>query len=193
MSYYKDTSPLVLNGGSIPIVDNNDHLGLVVSGVKEEQKNIDKNIHQCRKSLFSLLGPLFSFKCLLSPLTQVHLWRTYNLPVLLSGLSSLPIRPTNIKSLAIFHNKVMRGFLKLSDSSPIPGLHFLLGELPVEAHIHIASLTLFHNLWSNPATTVHDLVKYILKMCSSTTTTWSNHIQILCQKYNLPSPLHLLQ
>ena len=30
-------------------------------------------------------------------------------------------------------------------------------------------------------------------MCSSSSTTWSNHIQLLSKKYNLPSPLHLME
>ena len=30
-------------------------------------------------------------------------------------------------------------------------------------------------------------------MCSSNSTTWSNHIQLLCLKYGLPSPLSLLR
>ena len=148
---------------------------------------------QLAETLFALLGPAFSFKCMLSPVVQVHLWRTYNLPVLLSGLSALPVRPTQIKPLAIFHNKTMRGFLKLSNTSPITSLHFLLGELPLEAQIHINTLMLFYNAWSNRSTTVHDLVKYILKMCNQNSTTWSNHVQLLCQKYNLPSPLKLLE
>ena len=193
MSFYKDTKPWQLNGETVTVVDNNEHLGLVVSGLDEEQKNVDQNILQCRKSLFGLLGPAYSYKCQLSPVVQVHLWRTYNLPVLTSGLSALPVRPSNIKALTIFHNKTLRGFLKLSSSSPIPSLHFLLGELPMEAHIHIDTLTLFHNVWANPDSTVHALVKYILKMCSSNSTTWSNHIQILCQKYDLPSPLALME
>ena len=37
------------------------------------------------------------------------------------------------------------------------------------------------------------LYKYILKMCSNSSTTWSNHVQLLCQKYHLPSPLQLLE
>ena len=193
MQYYKDTHPWQLNGETIQVVDNNDHLGVVVSGINEEQKNIDQNIQSCRKSLFGLLGAAYSYKCMLPPTTQVHLWRTYNLPVLLSGLSSLPIRPPVISPLSIFHNKTMRGFLKLSKSSPIPSLHFLLGEPPVEALLHIQVLTLFHNIWMNPSTTVHDLIKYILRMCKSTSTTWANHVQILCEMYSLPSPLYLLE
>ena len=87
----------------------------------------------------------------------------------------------------------MRGFLKLSNSSPIPALHFLLGEPPAEALLHINTLTLFHNIWENNNTSVFELAKYILRMCENTSTTWSNHIQILYQMYVLPSPLYLLE
>ena len=97
-----------------------------------------------------------------------------------------------MKPLVIFHNKVLRGFLRLSSSSPVPALHFLLGELPLEAQLHISTLTLFHNLWCNPDTSVHAIVKYVLKMCELSSLTWSNHIQLLCLKYNLPTPLAYL-
>ena len=192
MTYYKETKPWTLNGERVSVVDNNEHLGLIVSGTDEEQKNIDQNISKCRGSMFSLLGPAYAYKCLLSPLVQHHLWKVYNLPVLLSGLSALPIKSSQTKSFSVFHNKVMRGILKLSNSSPIPALYFLLGDLPIEAVLHINTLTLFHNIWSNPDLTVHKIVKYALMMCQNNSSTWSNHIQQLCLKYSLPSPLSLL-
>ena len=140
MNFYKETKPWRLNGETVRVVDSNEHLGLIVSGSEEEQKNVDENIIKCRNSLFALLGPAFSYKCLLSPVVQLHLWRTCNLPVLLSGLSSLPIRPTNLHSMEVFQNKILRGFLKLSQTSPTPALYFLLGELPVEGDIHIEQI-----------------------------------------------------
>ena len=182
---------MVLNGERVSVFDDNEHLGLVVSGLDEERKNIDENIIKCRNSLFALLGPVYAYRCLLSPVVQAHLWRTYNLPVLMSGIQALPIRPANIKPIAIFHQKVLRGFLKLSQLSPIPALHFLLGELPAEAVLDINTLTLFHNIWTNPDTTVFKMVAYILKMCDFSSTTWSNPIQLLCLKYGLPSPSRL--
>ena len=97
-----------------------------------------------------------------------------------------------MKSLQIFQRKTLRGFLKLSQSSPIPAIHFLLGELPVEGMLHIRTLGIFHNIWSNPTTTVYTIVKYVLTMCNNTSTTWSNHVQIICRKYGLPPPLSLL-
>ena len=186
MAFYKDTKPWTLDGVVVPVVDSNEHLGLVVSGMDEEQQNVDKNIKKCRSSLFALLGPAFAYKCLMSPIVQLHLWRSCCLPKLLSGLPSLPIRPANCTSLVLFQNKIMRGFL--------PALYFLAGELPVEGVLHIHTLNLFYNLWTNPSSTVYSMVKYILKMCNlSSSTTWSNHVQILFLKYDLPPPLSLIQ
>jgi hypothetical protein len=193
MAFYRDTRPWILNGERVKVVENNEHLGLIVSGIEEEQKNIDENIIKCRNSLFALLGPAFAYKCLLSPLVQIHLWRTYHIPVLVSGLSAQPIRPTTIKPMAVFQNKIMRGILKLSNTSPIPAIYFLLGELPVEGILHINTLSIFHTIRSNSDTTVSKIIMYILMMCKSNSTTWSNHLQLLCQKYSLPSPLALLQ
>ena len=80
MAFYKETKPWTLNGERIRVVDSNEHLGLVVSGLDEEQKNIDANLVKCRNSLFAMLGPAFDFKCLLSPVVQNHLLKIYNLP-----------------------------------------------------------------------------------------------------------------
>ena len=97
-----------------------------------------------------------------------------------------------MKTLSIFHNKILRGFLKLSKSSPVTALYFLLGELPIEARLHIDVLSLFYNIWSNPDTTIHKVVKYILQMTSEKSTTWSCHLRLISLKYGLPDPLTLL-
>ena len=192
MDYYRDITRWTLNDEIIAVCDENENLGLIVSGCNEEQKNVDANIQECRKSLLGLLGPAYAFKCLLPPTVKAHLWRIYNLPILTSGLSSLPIRPTNCKSLTIFHNKILRGFLQLSQTSPIPALHFLLGELPVEARLHMEVLSLFYNIWCNPQTTIFKIVQYLLKMSDDKSTTWSAHVRLLCMQYSLPDPLQLL-
>ena len=137
MEFYHDNAPWELNGERLNVVDDNEHLGLIVSGYEEEQKNCDQNIIKCRNSLFAMLGSVYAYKCLLSPSTQLHIWRTCNLPILLSGLEALPIRPGNTKSLELFQRKILRSFLKISQTSPRPAVYFLLGELPVEGLLHI--------------------------------------------------------
>lgn len=156
-------------------------------------KNLDQSISKCRMSLFALLGPVFNFRCKISPVVQLHLWHTYNLPVLITGLNALPIRPSHIRSLTVFHHKILRGFLRLSPSSPVPGLYFLLGELPLECRLHYSVLSLFHNIWVNPDSRIFKIIQYVLKMSDLTSTTWANHVRLLCMQYGLPDPLTLLQ
>ena len=63
------------------VTEDNDHLGQVVSGVCQEQKNVDTRIAKGRKNLFGMLGPAFAYKCQLSPVVKLHLFRTYTCPI----------------------------------------------------------------------------------------------------------------
>ena len=192
MLYYKDINMWSLDGNPLPVTDDNEHLGLIVSGLDEEIKNIDKNIDSARQILFNLLGNIFSYKCKLSATVILHVWSIYVNPVLRSGLAALPIRPTTMKTIIGFHHKILRGILKLSPVSPLPPLYFLLGELPMEASLHLDILALFWSIWANPQTKVHEILKYLLMMCDSASLTWSAHIRLLFQQYSLPDPLTLL-
>ena len=87
----------------------------------------------------------------------------------------------------------MRSFLKLSSSSPIPALYFLLGQLPIEAKLHLDFLSLFFTIWNNQHTTIHKVVMYILQMSDNSSITWAAHLRTLCLKYRLPDPLKLLK
>ena len=65
--------------------------------------------------------------------------------------------------------------------------------MPVQASLHLDVLSLFHTIWSNPDTTIHEIVKYVLKMSDDQSVTWAVHVRIICQLYALPDPLKLLQ
>ena len=60
-----------------------------------------------------------------------------------------------MKIMSSFHNKILKGILKLSFVSPLPPLYFLLGELPVEAALHLDKFVqTFWNVWTNPTTKI---------------------------------------
>ena len=96
MSYYRDINIWSLNCN---VAEDNEHLGLYVSGTHEEMKNANKNIDSARKILFNLLGNIFSYKCKLSQTVLLHVWTIYVSPVLRSGLSALPVRPAIMKTI----------------------------------------------------------------------------------------------
>jgi hypothetical protein len=140
-------------------------------------------------SLFGFLGNIFSYKCKLSQAVQYHTWNVFIKPVLRSGLAALPIRPPVAKTMTVFHHKILRAILKLSTHSPVAPLYFLLGELPVEASLHLDVLSLFWNIWFNPQTKAYEVLKYLLKMSDNNSVTWSAHLRIIFLLYNLPDPL----
>ena len=193
MRYYSDVAPWTMDGQPVKVTENNDHLGQIVSGLGQEDKNVDLRIEKGRRPLFGMIGPAFSFKCLLSPLVKIHLFRTFTCPIIQSGLSSFSLRTTALQTLSIFHRKTLRGILNLSKSSNIPALHFLLGELPMEGKIHRDVFSLFFSVWSNPQSKIYQIVRYLLQNSAENSRTWSVHLRYLSQKYGLKDPLDCLK
>ena len=182
-----------MGGDYIKVTVDNDHLGQIVSGVNQSEKNVDLRILKSRGSLFKLLGPAFAYKCMLSPVVKLHLYRTYICPIIRSGLSSLTLRETALQPLIIFQRKILRSILKLSKCSSIPALHFLTGELPVEGKLHRDVFSLFYCAWANPDTKIHDIVNYLLKNSTENSRTWSIFLKQLCQMYGLADPSECLK
>ena len=89
MKYFEDVTPCRKNNKTVKLSENNEHLGQVVNGRRQGEKNVDLRLQKGRKSLFGLLGAGFAHKCKLSPAVKLHMFRTYTCPILRSGLSSL--------------------------------------------------------------------------------------------------------
>ena len=193
MEYYREVRPWNLNGEVVKVTVDNDHLGQIVSGTDQEQKNVELRIEKGRRNLFGMLGPAFAHKCLLSPIVKIHLFRTYTRPIILSGLASFSLRSETLKPLTIFHRKSLRGILNLSKNSSITALHFLLGELPIEAQLHKDVFSLFFSVWRNPKSKIYQIVKYLLENSQTNSRTWSMHVKNLTEKYGIEDPLSCLK
>ena len=53
IDYYKDISPWKMDGVQVEVVDNNEHLGQVISGFQQESKNVDNRLTKGRKSIWT--------------------------------------------------------------------------------------------------------------------------------------------
>ena len=190
--FYRDTTPWNMGGATIKVVENNEHLGQIVSGTNQSAKNIDLRLKKGRGSLFSLLGPAFAYKCLLSPVLKLHLYRTFTCHIVRSGLSFFTLRQSSLQPLIIFQRKTLRSILQLSKSSSIPAIHFLTGELPIEGKIHRDVFSLFFSIWNNSNTKIYEIVKYILKNSIENSRTWSIFLRQISMMYGLEDPLQCL-
>ena len=187
-----DTTPWTMDNVRVKVVEDNEQSGQIVSGYQQEIKNIDERICKGRKNLFGLLGPAYSYKCLLSPVLKIHLFRTYTCPIIRSGLSSFALGTNQLKPLAIFHRKILKAFLNLSKTAATPAIHFVLGELPMEGKLHRDIFSLFFSVWTNQNTKIYQIVKYLLTMSADTSQTWSAHLRRISTKYDMWDPLECL-
>ena len=191
-NYFQNVKPWKMNNEVVKVVEDNEHLGQIVSNKNQEEKNIDLRLQKGRKSLYCFLGAGFSYKCLLSPVVKLHVLKTFICPIIRSGLSSFSLRTSQLEPLSLFQRKTIKSILKLSLSAPTPAIHFLTGELPVEGKLHKDVFSLFFSIWSNPDTKIYQIVKYLLQTCSDNSRTWSIHVRHLCKKYGLEDPLSCL-
>ena len=109
-----------------------------------------------------------------------------------TGLSTFSLRDTNINSLDIFHKKMMKSILRLSVRAPTCSLYFLVSELPIKAQLHKDVFSLFYNVWANPKSKIHELVKYLLEISNEKSHTWCVHVKHLCKMYDITDPLSLM-
>ena len=108
MAYYKDIQPWRMDNLPVAVKEDNDHLGLIISGLREEEKNVDLKISKARGSLFKLLGPAFSYKAVINPALQIHLFRVFICPIARSGLAAMTLRSKYLQPLETFHKKIDR-------------------------------------------------------------------------------------
>ena len=52
MDFYRDINLWTLYGHTLNVTEDNDHLGLIVSGVDEVSKNVEKSVRSARGMLF---------------------------------------------------------------------------------------------------------------------------------------------
>ena len=188
-NFYKEVSPWSMDGEQVKVVDDNEHLGQIISGERQEEKNVDQRIKKSRNSLFGLLGQAFQYKSLISPSVKIHLFRTYSCPILRSGMSTFVLRKSQMEPFQLFHRKCLKAFLHLSQQASTSAIHFLLGELPMEGKLHRDMFSLFYSIWSNPESKIFEIVKYLLETSTENSRTWSINLRHISKMYGLEDPL----
>ena len=145
-----ETTNEKLNMGNItmPEVEQATHLGIIRTTTMKHniQTNVDENITKARRSAYSLFGCGFHGHNGLDPESLLHIFKTYITPVLLYGMELLLPFSKPLEQLELFQKRILKQMLSLPMSCPDPAVYILTGILPIEAQIHIKTLTFFNNI-----------------------------------------------
>ena len=113
--------------------------------------------------------------------------------MLLSGLGSLFLTKVEEGIVDQHYKETISNLQRLLSATPTPVVCFLGGTLPGSAHLHLRQLSIFGMI---ARLTGNFLQTYTLDLFQSgnpPARSWFHQIKELCDKYNLPSPLELLE
>ncbi|CAG2222527.1 unnamed protein product [Mytilus edulis] len=91
-----------------------------------------------------------------------------------------------LEQLEIFQKRMLKQILSLPTRCPDPAVYILTGILPVEAQIHIKTLTFFNNVYhQSEESTMKKLARRQMTVCSEASNSWFININKLLRLYNL--------
>lgn len=137
-----------LKDTEMPCVKSGAHLGMKrCSTVRENTvENVEENIKKATRTVYSLIPSGLHGHNGLDPVTSIHLYKTYVLPVLLYGMELLVPKGSCLERLELFQKKFLKRILSLPPNTADVAVYLLSGLLPVEARIHLKVLIFFNNI-----------------------------------------------
>ena len=110
-----------------------------------------------------------------------------------SGIATLILNSSEISLLDQQIKVTLQRLQKLPDRTPHCVVMFLGGHLPGKALLHMKLFSIFGMIARIPDTFINRIAVYQLTTAKPSSGSWFLQIRDLCIKYELPSPLSLLQ
>ena len=109
------------------------HLGIHLTTTisKNSELNVEENLKKARRVVYSLISSGMHGHNGLDPETNLHLVKTYVLPVLLYGLELVLPCKTLINKLETYQKKTLKQILSLPTSTADVAVYVISGFLPV--------------------------------------------------------------
>ncbi|WAR12312.1 LOW QUALITY PROTEIN: POLR-like protein, partial [Mya arenaria] len=165
-----DEQKYTINNRDIPTVKKATHLGIIrtESLASNQNENIEENLRKTRRASYSLFGSG------------------------LRGHDGLNIRTLpsagQTDKLEVFQKKFLKQLLQLPNNTANPAVYLITGLLPVEAQIHIRTLTFLYNLAAqDPCSIERQLLERQYAMKTVDSSSWVICVQKILWKYDLPS------
>ena len=192
VKYAELTSQVELYGQKILFSNEAEHLGILRTNTPTNMPNILVRLQEHNKKLFSVLPAGLGLGHHANPAACVRAEQLYALPVLLSGLSALVLRRTEVDMISACYKNTLQRIMKLREKTPDCAVYFLAGSLPGQAVLHLRQLSLFLMICHLKDDILHSLARSTLIKSKPSANSWFQGIRGLCIQYQLPHPLILL-
>jgi hypothetical protein len=186
-----------MSGRHISFCDEAEHVGILRSSVAGNMAAVLARQAAYTRAMFAVLPRGLARRHHGNPAAALRVEQLYGLPVLLSGLASLVLNKTELKSLDLHHRTQLLRLQRLYPGTPAPVVYFMAGSLPASALLHLRQLSLLGMIARlGPESILHKHGCYILanpsSSLSSFSSSWFTQVRSICQQYGLQDPLLVL-
>jgi hypothetical protein len=126
------------------------------------------------------------------PTISYMIYNIYVVPRLLSGLEATLVSTKDVVELEKFHRNTLRCIQHLPMRTANAAIYSLLGAWPIEAQLDMRYLSLFGSIARRFGSKIQRLAIRQCIMKDASTYSWFSRVTSLLYKYNLPSPLDIL-
>ena len=184
-------SPISINGETIHFVEQAEHVG-VLRSTQGNGPNILNRTTAFKNALGAVMSCGLSRGSRSNPASSIRILSLYATPILMSGLASLVLSPSEIATIDQQYKRTLQNLLKLSSRSPAALVYFTAGSLPATAILHLRQISLFIMICRLEGDPLHHHARHTLLTSSKNKNSWFIQVHGLLQQYELPHPLHLL-
>ena len=170
------------------------HLGIKHNSdfKKSITTNIEENISKARRTMYSLMGAGLHGKNGLNPLTCLHIYQIYVLPVLTYGLEILLPDDRQLEPIEVFNKKSIKQILSIPSNTADSAVYALTGTIPLKGQIHKKALNIYNKICGLDDSVERDMAVRQLSLNGFSGSSWFSKIRNILALYSLPSAHDLL-
>ena len=135
-------NPIVINDEQINFSTKAEHVGVIRSTARNVP-NILNRIISSKKATNATLACGLARGHRSNPSACLRVLQLYGVPVLMYGLGSLVLNPSEITTIHQHHKNTVQNLQKLHHGTPQSFIFFMAGCLPVTATLHLRQFSLF--------------------------------------------------
>ena len=177
-------NPIVINDKQINFSTEAEHVG-VIRSTTGNIPNILNRILSSKKATNATLACGLARGHRSNPSACLRVLQLYGVPVLMSGLGSLVLNPSEITMIHQHHKNTVQNLQKLHHGTPHSFIFFMAGCLPVTATLHLRQFSLFGMICRSKDDPLCELAKMSLLCQPRNLTQWK--IQLLPSLLMTPS------
>jgi hypothetical protein len=143
-----------------------------------------------RRTVYALMPSGLHGQDGLSPATASSVIRAYVLPRMIHGLEAMILKNGDLMVLEKAYKQILRDIQSLSKRTASEAVYLLMGMLPIQAEIHIRTLSLFGAVMRlEEGTLLRNLAERQLAVNSNPRTCWFRYVWDIAKTYGLESSL----